>query len=119
LKVALESDPDGMSASELRAGDIVAATINDKRDIAKYLAKFFGGHSERGPVPIPAPVEAIEAAPAPAAGEPQALLVRVRFSAGVCGDAEVASQARLRAVRKAPGMPDKVSWWQRFFGTSQ
>ena len=89
LKVTLESDPSGMPAAELRAGDVVAATISDKRDIAKYLAKFFGGHSDHGPVPIPAPVEAIEAAPTPASGEPQALLVRVRFSAGVCGDAEV------------------------------
>jgi len=119
LKVTLESDPAGMPAAELRAGDLVAATITDTRDIAKYLAKFFGGHSDQGPVPVPAPVEAIEAAPAPAAGEPQALLVRVRFSAGVCGDAEVASQARLRAVRKAPGMPEKISWWQRFFGTNK
>ena len=119
LKVTLESDPAGMPAAELRAGDLVAATITDTRDIAKYLAKFFGGHSDQGPVPVPAPVEAIEAAPAPAAGEPQALLVRVRFSAGVCGDAEVASQARLRAVRKAPGMPEKISWWQRFLGTNK
>jgi hypothetical protein len=70
-------------------------------------------------VAIPAPVEAIEAAPASASGEPQALLVRVRFSAGVCGDAEVASQARLRAVRKEPGFPEKLSWWQRFFGMSK
>jgi hypothetical protein len=119
LKVTLESDPAGMPAAELHAGDLVAATIADNRDIAKYLAKFFGGHSDQGPVPIPAPVEAIEAASAPVAGEPQALLVRVRFSAGVCGDAEVASQARLRAVRKAPGMPEKVSWWHRFLGTSK
>jgi hypothetical protein len=119
LKVTLESDPAGMPASELRAGDLVAASIADNRDIAKYLAKFFGGHSERGPVPIPVPVEAIEAAPAPAMGEPRALLVRVRFSAGVCGDAEIASQARLRAVRKTLGMPEKVSWWQRFFRTNK
>ncbi len=115
LKVALESDPAGMPAIELRAGDLVAATITDNRDIAKYLAKFFGGHSDQGPVSIPVPVEAIESASASAAGEPQALLVRVRFSAGVCGDAEVASQACLRSIRRAPGMPEKISWWQRFF----
>ena len=119
LKVALESDEAGMPAAELRAGDLVAARIADNRDIAKYLAKLFGGHSDQGPVPIPAPVEAIEAAAAPAAGEPHALLVRVRFSAGVCGDAEVPAQARLRAVRKAPGIPEKVSWWQRFFGMNK
>ncbi len=102
-----------MPASELRAGDLVAARIADNRDIAKYLAKLFGGHSQQGPVPIPAPVEAIESAAQP--GQPQTFLVRVRFSAGVCGDAEVPAQARLKAMRKAPGYPEKVSWWQRFF----
>lgn len=119
LKVTLQSDEAGMPAAELRAGDLVAACIADNRDIAKYLAKLFGGHSEQGPVAIPAPVEAIESAATPAAGEPHALLVRVRFSAGVCGDAEVPAQARLRAVRKAPGISEKVSWWQRFFGTDK
>ena len=119
LKVTLQSDEAGMPAAELRAGDLVAACIADNRDIAKYLAKLFGGHSEQGPVAIPAPVEAIESAATPAAGEPHALLVRVRFSAGVCGDAEVPAQARLRAVRKAPGLSEKVSWWQRFFGADK
>ena len=129
LKVTLDSDPEGMPAAELRAGDVVAARIADNRDIAKYLAKLFGGHSEQGPVPIPAPVEAIEAAPSgernAAGASPSAsddlriLLVRVRFSAGVCGDAEVPASARLRAVRQAPGMPEKVSWWQRFFRTDK
>ena len=116
LRITLDSDEAGMPAAELRAGDIVAARISDSRDIAKYLAKLFGGHSEKGPVPIPAPVEAIESAPMPSGG--QTLLVRVRFSAGVCGDAEVPAQSRLRAVRKAPGIPEKSSWWQRFFGTN-
>lgn len=116
LRITLDSDEAGMPAAELRAGDIVAARIADSRDIAKYLAKLFGGHSEKGPVPIPAPVEAIESAPMPSGG--QTLLVRVRFSAGVCGDAEVPAQSRLRAVRKAPGIPEKSSWWQRFFGTN-
>ncbi|MBI5240305.1 MAG: hypothetical protein HY926_07510 [Elusimicrobia bacterium] len=116
LKVTLDSEEGGMPAADLRAGDMVAARIADNRDIAKYLAKLFGGHSDRGPVPIPAPVEAIESAES--SGAPRSLLVRVRFSAGVCGDAEVPAQARLRAVRKTPGLPEKPSWWQRFFGTN-
>ncbi|OGS37672.1 MAG: hypothetical protein A3J82_09795 [Elusimicrobia bacterium RIFOXYA2_FULL_69_6] len=117
LRIALDSDEAGMPAAELRAGDIVAARIADSRDIAKYLAKLFGGHSEQGSVPIPAPVEAIESAPMPSGG--QTLLVRVRFSAGVCGDAEVPAQSRLRAARRAPGIPEKSSWWQRFFGSDK
>jgi hypothetical protein len=116
LRVTLDTDEAGMPAADLRAGDMVAARIADGRDIAKYLAKLFGGHSDRGPVPIPAPVEAIESAGAP--GGARTLLVRVRFSAGVCGDAEVPAQARLRAVRKTPGLPEKSSWWQRFFGSN-
>jgi hypothetical protein len=112
LKVTLEEDPVGLPAAELRAGDLVAAHISDQRDIARYLAKLFGGHSEQGPVPIPAPVEAIEATA-------QALFVRVRFSAGVCGDAEVPPSARLRVARNPPGEPEKVSWWQRFFGVKK
>jgi len=120
LKVALEEDLAGVPAEDLRAGDLVAAHIADNRDIAKYLAKLFGGHSDQGPVPIPAPVEAIEAAAGPAAGcAPRILLVRVRFSAGVCGDAEVPAAARLRVARNAPGAPEKISWWQRFFGGGQ
>ena len=76
LTVNLEQDPDGMPAAELRAGDMAAACIADDRDIAKYLAKFLGGHSEKGPAPIPALVEAIEAAPAGgASAAPQVLVV--------------------------------------------
>ncbi len=117
LTVNLEQDPDGMPAAELRAGDMAAACIADDRDIAKYLAKFLGGHSEKGPAPIPALVEAIEAAPAGgASAESPALLVRVRFSAGVCGDAEVPAAQRLRVVRAALDIPEKSPWWQRFFG---
>jgi len=118
LKVRLEEDAGGIPAGDLRAGDLVAAHITDNRDIAKYLAKLFGGHSDKGPVPVPAPVEAIEAAPG-AAGAPASLLVRVRFSAGVCGDAEVGAQARLRGVRGAPDAPEKLSWWQKLFGPSR
>ena len=96
---------------------MAAACIADDSDIAKYLAKFLGGHSEKGPAPIPALVEAIEAAPAGgASAESPALLVRVRFSAGVCGDAEVPAAQRLRVVRAALDIPEKSPWWQRFFG---
>jgi hypothetical protein len=112
LKVTLEEDAEGMPASDLRAGDMVAAYIADNRDIAKYLAKLFGGHSDKGPVPIPVPIEAIESSEVSGA---RSLLVRVRFSAGVCGDAEVSVQTRLRAVRNPPDIPEKVSWWQRLF----
>ncbi|OGR96603.1 MAG: hypothetical protein A2V88_01735 [Elusimicrobia bacterium RBG_16_66_12] len=59
LKIALEEDPDGVPASELHAGDMVQARIVDGRDIAKYLARLFGGLTASGPVPIEAPVEAI------------------------------------------------------------
>jgi hypothetical protein len=116
LKVSLEEDPAGMPAAELRAGDLVSACIADDRDIARYLAKFLGGHSENGSAPILAQVEAIEAAPAVGAAPPQSLLVRVRFSAGACGDAEVPAVQRLRVMRTAPDIPEKSPWWQRFFG---
>ncbi|MDD5658251.1 MAG: hypothetical protein PHF00_13450 [Elusimicrobia bacterium] len=112
LKVSLVEDPAGLPAAELRAGDLVGAHIVDNRDIAKYLAKFFGGHSDRGPLPIPVLVEAIE-------GQPDRLLVRVRFSAGVCGDAEVRSALRLRAERGAAAVPEKLSWWKRLFGKAK
>jgi hypothetical protein len=119
LKVTLEEDPAGILAGELRAGDLVASHIADKRDIAKYLAKLFGGHSDKGPVPIPAPVEAIESSARPGeseAGAAAPLLVRVRFSAGVCGDAEIPPGTRLRVQRGSANAPEKPSWWQRLFG---
>lgn len=111
LKVALEEDAEGVPAPDLRAGDMVAAQITDVRDIAQYLAKLFGGYSEKGPVPVLVPVEAIEAG---ASG----VLARVRFSVGVCGDSTVPREARLRVVRYAAASPrgqESVSWWRRFF----
>lgn len=113
LKIALEEDPGGIPAGELRAGDMVSARIVDGRDIARYLAKLFGGFSEGGPIAIPAPVEAIEAVP------PAQLLARVRFSVGVCGDAQVPRESRLKAVRRAAleRSQENVSWWRRFFRT--
>ncbi len=110
LQVALEEDSNGVAAGDLRAGDLVAARIVDPRDIAQYLAKLFGGHSDKGPVAIMAPVEAIEVS-----GE-GAFLVRVRFSAGACGDAKVLASSRLR-VRRGPVGGKRLSWWQRVFGS--
>ena len=117
LKVSLVEDPGGVPACDLRAGDLVGAHIVDNRDIAKYLAKLFGGHSEQGPVPIPAPVEAIEGCSGK--GEAGGILVRVRFSAGVCGDADLQAGVRLRAERGAAGVPEKLSWWRRLFGPTK
>jgi len=111
LKVALESEPEGAAAAELHAGDLVGAKITDGRDIAQYLAKLFGGYSESGPLPVLAPVEALES-------DESGLLVRVRFSVGVVGDARVERQARLRVVRyagAAGARGEGTSWWKRFF----
>ncbi len=106
LKAALEEDPGGVPVAELRAGDLVPVFITDARDIAQYLARVFGGHSEKGPLAISAPVEAIEA-------QPTGLLVRVRFSVGVCGDATLKADARVRTSR--PIGRDNSSWWKRLF----
>ena len=109
LRIDLEEDPNGIASGGLRAGDMVSARIVDSRDIAQYLARLFGGHSESGAVPILAPVEAIEALP------PDRMLVRVRFSVGVCGDAEVSREGRLKAVRVAVRNQESLSWWRRIF----
>ncbi|MBI4060130.1 MAG: hypothetical protein HY403_01740 [Elusimicrobia bacterium] len=107
LKIALEEDPAGVPAAELRAGDMVFARIVDGRDIAQYLSRLFGGLTASGPVPIEAPVEAIESTPA-------GTLARVRFAVGVAGDAVVAGEKPLKAARGAYGRMDN-SWWRRFF----
>lgn len=109
LKIELEVEPAGMAASEMRVGDMVSTRIVDPRDIAQYLARVFGGYSDRGTVPILAPVEAIEAS---SSGE---MLARVRFSVGVCGDAKVSREERLKVVRIAVRNQEGHSWWRRFF----
>lgn len=110
LKIELEADPAaGMAACEMRVGDMVPTRIVDPRDIAQYLSRIFGGHSEQGPVPILAPIEAIESS---SSGE---LLARVRFSVGVCGDAKVRRDERLKVVRVAVRNQEGHSWWRRFF----
>lgn len=108
LKIALEEDAEGLPAAELRAGDMVFARIIDARDIAQYLARLFGGLTASGPVPIEAPVEAIESAEG-------GTLARVRFAVGVAGDAVVPADRRLRAARGAAHGRGDGSWWRRFF----
>ncbi|MFI5349425.1 MAG: hypothetical protein ACHQ2Z_07770 [Elusimicrobiota bacterium] len=109
LKIALEEDPEGVAASELHAGDLVSARIVDGRDIAQYLARLFGGLTAQGPVPIEAPVEAIESVEGGVL-----VLVRARFAVGVAGDTVVPRDRRLRASRGGGGRGDG-SWWKRFF----
>lgn len=110
LKITLEQDPAGVSAADLRAGDIVSARISDPRDIAQYLAKLLGGYSQEGPLAIAAPVEAVEAHSA------DATVIRVRFAVGVCGDASVGPESRMKVVRNPNQTgPEGLSWWRRFF----
>jgi len=108
LKIALEEDPEGIAASDLRAGDIVSARIVDGRDIAKYLARLFGGLTASGPVPIEAPVEAIESASG-------GILVRARFAVGVAGDGIVPADRRFKASRGVSHGRGDGAWWKRFF----
>ncbi len=108
LKIVLDEDAEGVPASELRAGDLVSARIVDGRDIAQYLARLFGGLTAQGPVPIEAPVEAIESVEG-------GVLVRARFAVGVAGDGVVARDRRLRASRGATQGRGDGSWWRRFF----
>ena len=107
LKIVLVEDPSGVAAAELRAGDMVAARIVDTRDIAQYLAKLFGCRSVPGQAPVLAPIEAVEAGPS-------GILARVRFSGGVCGDATVPRENRLKVIRSA-ARERESSWWRRFF----
>ena len=108
LKISLEEDPDGVPAGELHAGDLVSAKIVDGRDIAQYLARLFGGLTASGPMPIEAPVEAIESVEG-------GVLVRARFAVGVAGDGVVPADRRLRAARGASHGHGDGSWWRRFF----
>jgi hypothetical protein len=108
LKISLEEDAEGLPAAELHAGDMVFARITDGRDIAQYLARLFGGLTAQGPVPIEAPVEAIESADG-------GTLARVRFAIGVAGDAVIPADRRLKAARGAVHGRGDGSWWRRFF----
>ncbi|MHB2026227.1 MAG: UBA domain-containing protein [Elusimicrobiota bacterium] len=106
LKVVLEEAAEGVAADALRSGDMVLARITDGRDIAQYLARLFGGYSDDGPIPVMAPVEAVESVP-------DGVLARVRFSLGVCGDAVIARDSLVKATRVM--LSDAQPWWRRFF----
>ena len=108
LKIVLEEDPEGVAVTELHAGDLVSAKIVDGRDIARYLARLFGGLTAQGPVAIEAPVEAIESVDG-------GVLVRARFAVGVAGDEIVPTDRRLKAARGAAHGRGDGSWWRRFF----
>ena len=107
LRVALEGDPAGPLARELRAGDLIFAQIIDPRDIAQYLAKLFGGRSDDGLLPLMVPVESAEPSK-----EGQGILdVRVRFAVGVSGEVQVPADIRVRINRQPPEKP----WWRKWF----
>lgn len=116
LKIALEPQPDGLPAGELRAGDLVYAMITDTRDVAQYLARLFGPQDSGS---LLVPVEAVETVPAlesrPGGAEARpglpAIGVRVRFSLGVCGDVNLPPDIRLKVVRRAA----PTSWWRKIF----
>ena len=84
----------------------LACDLRHPRDVAQYLAKIFGTRVGEGAAPMPAPVEALERAKD---GE---VLVRVRFSAGLCGDVSVPLDIRLKVLRRAA----PTSWWKKIFG---
>jgi hypothetical protein len=107
LRIALEPSPTGFAAGELRAGDVVYAAITDARDVAQYLAKLLGTRVGDGAPSLPAPVEALER------GKSGEVLVRVRFSAGLCGDVSVPPDIRLKVSRR----PSRMPWWKKIFGS--
>jgi hypothetical protein len=106
LNVALESHDEGRPAQDLHTGDMVLASINDARDIAQYLGKLFGAITDEGAVALPVPVEALER------GSDGDVTIRVRFSAGVCGDVAVPGERRLKVVPRPSNQP----WWKKIFG---
>ncbi|MBI4677468.1 MAG: hypothetical protein HY748_07790 [Elusimicrobia bacterium] len=112
LKVALEEDPDGTAAADLRPGDLVSASIVDGRDVAQYVARLLGCHPDKGPASIMAPVESAE----PAEG---GRVARVRFAAGVCGEAVLAGAAKYKVEskdsREALRFQEGVPWWRKLF----
>lgn len=101
-----EGGSSGVLAGSLAAGDLVYAKITDTRDIAQYLGKLFGGHSKEGSAGLLVPVEAIEKR------EDGTVMIRVRFSAGVCGDLAAAAERSFKAVPRPSNMP----WWKKIFG---
>ncbi|MFA6030612.1 MAG: hypothetical protein WC969_12215 [Elusimicrobiota bacterium] len=106
LRIALEPAPEGVPAGELKAGDLVYTTITDGRDVAQYLAKLISTRVGEGSAPLPAPVEAIER------GRKGECHLRVRFSAGLCGDVTLPPDVRIKVTRRGARSP----WWKRIFG---
>lgn len=121
LRVALEPSPEGVEAGGLKSGDAVFASITDGRDVARYLARLLGSSAEGGgegaSAPISVPVEATSKA---ADGS---VLIRVRFSAGLCGEVSLPRDIRLKAAQRPARAPAgaaladaaKPSWWKKFF----
>lgn len=139
LRVALEPSAEGVEAGALKAGDAVYAFITDGRDVARYLARLLGAApaagdaagaaraehgssaaaesgSEGAFAPISVPVEATSRT------EAGGVLIRVRFSAGLCGEVGLPADIRLKAAQRPAraqgGGADaaKPSWWKKFFG---
>lgn len=102
LDVELETDAAGSAAAELEPGDLVFARIVDRRDIAKYLARVFGGRTDDGDVPLGRHVESADRV-----GD--AMRVRLRFSLGVTGEVDVPLETRLKRLKpseiEAQGKP--------------
>ncbi len=107
LRVALDGDASGSDAGQLKPGDLVYAQIIDPRDIAQYLARMFGSRSDDGLAPLMVPVESIEPS---VEGGPSSLKVRVRFAAGVSGEAHVIDDVKVRVQREAVPEP----WWKKW-----
>jgi hypothetical protein len=93
LDVRMTENSQGVPARELRSGDIVWVSITDHRDVAQYLARLLGAVRDGAPSPIEAAVEAVEAVS-------RGVLVRVRLSGEVCGDAMLSSSARIHCLRQ-------------------
>ncbi len=106
VKIGVEEDALGIPASEIKAGDMISAEILDSRDLAHYLWKIFGGYQDGVPISVLAPVEAVEVVSTK-------IFLRARFSLGVCGDAAIPLEKRIKAVRVLLKHPVSSSWWKR------
>lgn len=108
LRVALDADPQGIRASQLRAGDTVAAEIIDPRDIAQYLAKLLGGRTQEGLIPLLAPVESVKTA-----DQGKEAVVQVRFSSGVCGQVRLPADIKIKVIARG-GLQEPGGWWKKW-----
>lgn len=108
LRVALDADPQGIEASQLKAGDTVAAEIIDPRDIAQYLAKLLGGRNQEGLMPLLAPVESVKAG-----DKGEGAVVRVRFSSRICGQVSLPSDIRIKVIARGE-LQEPGPWWKKW-----